>query len=106
MAIETLAEEVGDKETAKLARDIRRDEEKMARYLERLIPSLTKAVVKAEIPAAERRKPASRKRSSSSRASRARAASAPAARRRRAAAQRQERAEALARRGGPRILRA
>ena len=65
MAIETLAEEVGDKETAKLARDIRRDEEKMARYLERLIPSLTKAVVKTEIPAAERRKPATRKRSGS-----------------------------------------
>ena len=65
-AIETLAEEVGDKETAKLARDIRRDEEKMARYLERLIPTLTKAVAKAEIPAAERRKPASRRRSSGS----------------------------------------
>ncbi len=62
-AIETLAEEVGDKETAKLARDIRRDEEKMARYLEKLIPTLTKAVAKAEIPAAERRKPAQRKRS-------------------------------------------
>jgi ferritin-like metal-binding protein YciE len=66
MAIETLAEAVGDKETAKLARDIRRDEEKMARYLERLIPTLTKAVVQTEIPAAERRKPAARKRSSSS----------------------------------------
>jgi len=66
MAIETLADEVGDKETAKLARDIRRDEEKMARYLERLIPTLTKAVVKTEIPAAERRKPAARKRSKSS----------------------------------------
>ena len=66
MAIETLAEEVGDSETAKLARDIRRDEEKMARYLERLIPSLTKAVAKAEIPAAERRKPSTRKRSASS----------------------------------------
>ena len=66
MAIETLAEEVGDKETAKLARDIRRDEEKMARYLERLIPSLTKAVAKAEIPAAERRKPTTRKRSGAS----------------------------------------
>jgi ferritin-like metal-binding protein YciE len=65
-AIEALAEEVGDKETAKLARDIRRDEEKMARYLERLIPSLTKAVVKAEIPASERRKPAQRRRSSGS----------------------------------------
>ncbi len=66
LAIETLAEAVGDKETAKLARDIRRDEEKMARYLERLIPTLTKAVVKTEIPAAERRKPAARKRSTTS----------------------------------------
>lgn len=65
MAIETLAEAVGDKETAKLARDIRRDEEKMARYLERLIPTLSKAVVKTEVPASERRKPASRKRSGS-----------------------------------------
>src|SRR6478735_2308347 len=35
-AIEALAEAVGDGETAKLARSIRRDEEKMARYLERL----------------------------------------------------------------------
>jgi ferritin-like metal-binding protein YciE len=70
MVIETLAEEVGDKETAKVARDIRRDEEKMARYLERLIPSLTKALVKSEIPAAERRKPAARKRSGSASSSR------------------------------------
>lgn len=69
VAIETLAEEVGDKETAKLARDIRRDEEKMARYLERLIPTLTKAVAKAEIPAAERRKPAARRRSGSAKKS-------------------------------------
>ncbi|MDQ3730061.1 MAG: ferritin-like domain-containing protein, partial [Actinomycetota bacterium] len=65
-AIETLAEAVGDKETAKLARDIRREEERMARYLEKLIPSLTKAVVKAEIPAAERRKAPARRRSSAS----------------------------------------
>lgn len=55
-AIETLAEAVNDAETAKLARSIRRDEERMARYLERLIPTLTKAVVRAEIPAAERRR--------------------------------------------------
>jgi ferritin-like metal-binding protein YciE len=54
-AIETLAESVGDQETAKLARDIRREEEKMARYLERLIPSLAKAVAKDEVPASERR---------------------------------------------------
>jgi ferritin-like metal-binding protein YciE len=53
-AIETLAEEVGDKETAKMARAIRRDEERMAKYLEGLIPTLTKAVVKTEIPREER----------------------------------------------------
>jgi len=54
-AIEALAESVNDKETAKLARSIRRDEERMARYLENLIPTLTKSVVTAEIPASERR---------------------------------------------------
>jgi ferritin-like metal-binding protein YciE len=54
-AIETLAEAVGDTETAKLARAIRRDEERMAKYLERQIPTLTRAVAKAEIPASERR---------------------------------------------------
>ena len=54
-AIETLAQIVGDDETAKLARSIRRDEEKMARYLERLIPTLTKAVARDEVPASERR---------------------------------------------------
>jgi ferritin-like metal-binding protein YciE len=67
-AIEVLAEEVGDKETAKMARQIRRDEERMANFLERQIPVLTKAVVKAEIPASERnggRRRSSRKRSSS-----------------------------------------
>ncbi len=41
-AIETLADEVGDAETAKLARSIRRDEERMASFLERQIPTLTK----------------------------------------------------------------
>jgi ferritin-like metal-binding protein YciE len=55
MAIETLAETLGDSETAKLARSIRRDEERMARFLERLIPTLTKAVARDEIPASERR---------------------------------------------------
>jgi ferritin-like metal-binding protein YciE len=54
-AIETLADEVGDDDTAKVARAIRREEERMARYLEGLIPRLTKAVVRAEIPSDERR---------------------------------------------------
>jgi ferritin-like metal-binding protein YciE len=54
-AIETLAEAVGDSETAKLARAIRREEQSMASFLERQIPALTRAVTQAEIPAAERR---------------------------------------------------
>ena len=53
-AIEALAEEVGDKETAKIARQIRRDEEKMANFIARQIPVLTRAVAKAEIPSAQR----------------------------------------------------
>ena len=72
-AIETLAESVGDSDTAKLARQIRRDEERMARYLEGLIPRLTKAVARAEIPAAERnggRRTSRRRSSSKSRTSR------------------------------------
>jgi ferritin-like metal-binding protein YciE len=68
-AIETLAEVVGDKDTAKIAKAIRRDEEKMFKFLERLIPQLTKAVAKEEIPAAERRTASSSRRSSSSRSS-------------------------------------
>ena len=54
LAIEILATEVGDTDTAKLAKSIRRDEERMASFLEKQIPVLTKAVAKAEIPAAER----------------------------------------------------
>jgi ferritin-like metal-binding protein YciE len=53
-AIETLAEEVGDRETVRLARSIKRDEERMARFLERQIPTLTKAVVREEVPADQR----------------------------------------------------
>lgn len=73
-AIETLATTVGDRETAQLARQIRREEERMASYLERLIPQLTKAVATAEIPASQRstgrRRSTSRRRSSSSSRSR------------------------------------
>jgi ferritin-like metal-binding protein YciE len=54
-AIEVLATSVKDTETAKLARSIRRDEERMAKFLERQIGPLTKAVVQEEIPASERR---------------------------------------------------
>jgi ferritin-like metal-binding protein YciE len=68
-SIETLADLVGDKETAKIARGIRREEQRMAKFLEKLIPQLTKAVAQEEIPAAERRKNGSRRRASSSRRS-------------------------------------
>jgi ferritin-like metal-binding protein YciE len=64
--IETLAETVGDKETAKLARGIKREEERMAKFLERQIPVLTKSVAREEIPAAERRTNGGRRRSSRS----------------------------------------
>jgi ferritin-like metal-binding protein YciE len=53
-AIEILAEEVGDKETAKVAKGIRREEERMASFLEKQIPILTREVVKEEIPKEER----------------------------------------------------
>jgi ferritin-like metal-binding protein YciE len=66
-AIETLAKELGDTETAKVARQICREEERMASFLERQIPVLTKAVIRAEIPAAERN--GGRSRSSSRRRS-------------------------------------
>jgi ferritin-like metal-binding protein YciE len=54
-AIETLAESLSDAETAKLARDYRTQEERMAAFLLKLIPTLAKAVVTEEVPAAERR---------------------------------------------------
>jgi ferritin-like metal-binding protein YciE len=66
-AIETLAGEVGDKDTAKLARDIRREEERMAKFLAGQIPTLTKAVAREEIPAAERNGGGTRRRRASRR---------------------------------------
>jgi ferritin-like metal-binding protein YciE len=64
--IVALAETVGDKETAKLARSIRRDEERMAKFLEKQIEQLAKAVAREEIPAAERRNGGTSSRSRSS----------------------------------------
>ena len=63
-SIESLAETVGDKDTAKLARGIRREEERMAKFLEKQIEQLAKAVAREEIPAAERNGGSSRRRSS------------------------------------------
>jgi ferritin-like metal-binding protein YciE len=55
LAIETLAERVKDSETAKLARAIRREEERMAGFLQGQIKALSGAVVREEIPPALRR---------------------------------------------------
>jgi ferritin-like metal-binding protein YciE len=55
LAIEALATKVGDSETAKLAKGIRREEERMAKFLEGQIKSLTGAVVSEEVPSAQRK---------------------------------------------------
>jgi len=55
LAIETLAEKLSDSETAKLARAIRREEERMASFLAGQIKSLTGAVVREDIPVSLRR---------------------------------------------------
>ena len=52
--IETLAEQVGDRDTAQLARSIRRDEERMAKFLLAEIGRLVKEVVRADIPRDQR----------------------------------------------------
>ena len=75
LAIETLAEKVGDRETAKLARRIRREEERMARFLESQIKSLTGAVVSEEVPRAQRNGSRPRRRTSRSRPAKPRRAS-------------------------------
>jgi ferritin-like metal-binding protein YciE len=53
MVIDSLATAVGDKDTAKLARDIRREEERMQKFLADLLPELTAGVVHDEIPISE-----------------------------------------------------
>jgi ferritin-like metal-binding protein YciE len=52
--IETLAVEVGDRDTAQLAKSIRRDEERMAKFLDAELVRLVKEVVRAEIPRDQR----------------------------------------------------
>jgi ferritin-like metal-binding protein YciE len=54
LAIETLAEKVGDRDTAKLARTIRREEERMAKFLEGQIKTLSNAVAAEEVPREQR----------------------------------------------------
>ncbi len=79
LAIETLAEKVGDRETAKLAKGIRREEERMAKFLAGQIKSLTGAVVSEEVPSAQRKAASrSRKPPAAKRPAKARRARKPA----------------------------
>jgi hypothetical protein len=75
--IEALATEVGDRETAQLAKSIRRDEERMAKFLDAELKRLVKDVVKAEIPRDQRANGGRRtsRRSSGARSSSARSSS-------------------------------
>jgi ferritin-like metal-binding protein YciE len=57
LAIEELATALSDRDTAKLAKEFRRQEERMASFLQKLIPQLAKQVVKEEIPAPLRKPP-------------------------------------------------
>jgi ferritin-like metal-binding protein YciE len=68
--IEALATEVGDPETAKLAKEIRRDEERMAKFLEAELGRLVKEVVRAEIPRDQRANGGRRTRGRTTRTSR------------------------------------
>lgn len=69
LRIETLAVAVGDRDTEVLVRRIRREEERMAKYLTAELPRLVKDVVKAEIPRDQRTTPARARRSTSARSS-------------------------------------
>lgn len=52
--IETFAAEVGDKETVSLAKAIRREEERMAKFLDAELTRLVKELVRKEVPREER----------------------------------------------------
>lgn len=85
LALEVFATKVGDAETAKLARDIRKDEERMAKFLETQIRQLAGATALEEVPAGQRRKTSKAKRRTAKKSSAAKprkaAAKRPAAKR-------------------------
>src|SRR3954447_9203347 len=83
LAIETLAERVRDSETAKLAKTIRREEERMASFLQGQIKQLTNAVAREDIPARLRSaaKPAPRSKKAAAGKSTPKRAAKPAAKR-------------------------
>jgi ferritin-like metal-binding protein YciE len=64
--IETFATQVGDRDTEMLARRIRREEERMAKYLTAELTRLVKDVVKADVPRDQRAQPTRSRRTSAS----------------------------------------
>jgi ferritin-like metal-binding protein YciE len=80
LALEAFATRVNDSETAKLARDIRREEERMAKFLEGQLRQLAGAVATAEVPARLRRASGkAKKRSGAKRSSAKKSSAKPAA---------------------------
>jgi ferritin-like metal-binding protein YciE len=79
LAIEELANGLYDRDTAKLAKEFRRQEERMATFLQKLIPQLAKQVVRDEVPASERKPAATSTASASASNGRRRAATKPRA---------------------------
>lgn len=69
-AIEAFADKVNDKETAKIARQILREEERMAKFLSGQVQTLARAVATDEIPS-KLRTPAGRRRTAAARGGRA-----------------------------------
>jgi ferritin-like metal-binding protein YciE len=68
LAIEVFATKVGDSETAKLARDIRKEEERMAKFLETQIRQLAGSTAIEEVPAGQRRGTPEKRRATKKRA--------------------------------------
>ncbi|HMJ32630.1 MAG TPA: DUF892 family protein [Baekduia sp.] len=85
LAIEELAAALNDRDTSKLAKEFRRQEERMANFLQKLIPQLAKQVAREAVPARERKpstngaaRPAARRASPNGSASSSRASSSRA----------------------------
>src|SRR3954452_15832394 len=53
--IEAIADKLGDRDTVKLAKQIRREEERMQSFLGRQLSTLAGAVIREEVPARERK---------------------------------------------------
>ena len=78
--IESVATAAGDKETAKLARDILREEERMQEFLAALLPELSADLAHDEIPVSELEGSAARRTAADSKPTRSSSRSTPSGR--------------------------